>query len=417
MPKVIIVDDQDTVLKVLRTLLEGAGHDVTSFESGTNAREALEKDEYDLLVSDIRLGPESGLDLLHFARQHSPSMPVILVTAYPATETAMEAMKAGAFDYVTKPFKLDVFVNIITLALEHRRALTEDYVPAPDVETSYGFGQFIAAAPEMQRLRGMIDRLAITETCVLINGEYGAGRHTVGMAIHESSARKAKPFVVLPCSELPEPVLDLLLFGETQRSEGRLLGKKSTVVDDAAGGTVFLEDVDTLSLDYQQRLADFLAAYKAGKGSGPKKVRFLASSSSSLDERVKAGEFLLPLYKQIAMVAVSIAPLRKRREDILPIACSIMRDLLDDRAAAPRFTPDARALMFDYPWPGNVSELAYVMEHVVENMEEGVVSHENLPSFMSAESGAKSASELAPSTSMFQGRELRKFLSSQIKKS
>ena len=414
MARVMIVDDQPTVLKVLAVLLENAGHEAAAFHSAEEAREHFEKDsEFDLLISDIQMGLESGLDLLTFARRLAPSMPVILITAHPSVETAREATQSGVFDYVTKPFKLDTFIDIITLALEHRRALIQDFVPDPDAETSFTFGQFISAAPEMVKLQEMIQRLAITDTCVSIIGEYGTGRHTIGRAIHEKSGYTKGQFVVVPCSELPEPVLECLIFGETTLSEGAIDGKTEALVDRANGGTVFLEDVDTLSVPFQDKLAGFLKDYRDGRGERKGRARFLASSASDLNEAVRVGRFSKELFKQVGVVTVDIPPLRSRREDILPIACNLLRDLADDRSLSPRFTPDARALMFDYHWPGNISELAYVMEQVQESAKGGVVSHEDLPAFMVEASDG--SFEHRQRVSMFQGRELRKYLATQIK--
>jgi DNA-binding NtrC family response regulator len=261
----------------------------------------------------------------------------------------------------------------------------------------------------------------MTETKVLINGEYGTGRRSVAQAIHQCSNRKDKPFVSIACGELPEPIIEALLLGKHASSASKLISKKSLLAE-AEGGTVFIEDIDTMSKELQKKLFEFFKDYRAAKAANEEEgnqanttsgVRFIAGSAVHLKDASEAGSFLVDLYKQFASVELSIPPLRDRKDDILPIATYILKKSVGASEDPPQITPDARALMFSYSWPGNISELATTLLDLMPKIENGKITHDMLPEYLGEVEAV--VPQITQNQNVFQGRELRKFLSRQIK--
>src|SRR5690554_5911312 len=213
MPKVLLVDDEPRILSLLHSLLKGEGLDVVSERDGASAIERIRNEGIDLLISDIRMSPVDGMEVFRTARAEQPETPVILLTAYGAVDTAIEAMKGGAFDYLTKPFKVDELLITVRRALEYRRLVSERDHLRQELTANYGFENLVAQSASMRQICEMIKRVAPTDTTVLIVGESGTGKEVVARAIHDSSRRKTKPFVAVNCAAIPEPLLESEMFG------------------------------------------------------------------------------------------------------------------------------------------------------------------------------------------------------------
>jgi DNA-binding NtrC family response regulator len=236
MARILLVDDEPSILNVLSTLLKQEGHDAVPVRGGEKAMDILKTDHFDLMISDIRMVPVDGMELLKFARREKPSMAVIMLTAYGSVETAVEAMKEGAFDYVTKPFKVDELLITVERALRYHNVLKENVQLKAQLESRYRFDNIVAESPAMRKVCEMIERVAPTDTTVLILGESGVGKEVVAKAIHAQSSRRNKSFMPINCAALPEPLLESELFGHVKGAFTGATTSKEGLFEAAHGG-------------------------------------------------------------------------------------------------------------------------------------------------------------------------------------
>jgi two-component system response regulator PilR (NtrC family) len=240
-PKILLVDDEPSILSVLSTLLKAEGYEVTVASGGEDAKEELSQNDYDLMISDIRMSPVNGMDLLRKVHDERPGMSVIMLTAYGSVETAIDALKLGAFDYVTKPFKVDELLITVQRALEYNKAITENADLKAQLGTRYHLESIVAESASMQSVCDMIRRVAPTDTTILIYGDSGTGKELVAKAIHAYSRRKGKEFLAVNCAALPEPLLESEMFGHAKGSFTGAAADKEGLFEAASGGTIFLD--------------------------------------------------------------------------------------------------------------------------------------------------------------------------------
>ena len=383
MATILLVDDEPSILNVLSTLLKAEGYDVAAALGGEKARDLLLADGFDLMIADIRMSPVNGMELLQMARKHHPAMSVIMLTAYGSVETAIKALKLGAFDYITKPFKVDELLITVERAIEYNRAMTENADLRAQLSTRYHLQNIVAESPAMQAVCDMIQRVAPTDTTVLIYGESGTGKELVAKAIHAYSRRKDNRFVAVNCAALPEPLLESEMFGHKKGSFTGASCDKAGLFEAADGGTIMLDEIGSMPLSIQGKLLRVLQEKEIRRvGSNddiPIDVRVLAATNTRLEDLVKEGKCREDLYYRLSVIPIEIAPLRSRTEDILPLVNHVLRQETPEAQQPPRITPDVCAILEAYPWPGNVRELENAVKHAMTFARDDVITKDVLP--------------------------------------
>lgn len=370
MSKILIVDDEPRILLLMSSLLKANGYAVETARDGESALAVVRANTgteggIDIVVTDLRMSPMDGLTLFKHIHELAPAMPVILLTAYATVETAIDAMKSGVFDYLTKPFKIDDMLACLKRAEEKlRRSQAVD-----DVPLRYRFEHLIAEAPAMRHVCDMIAKVAPTAATVLINGESGTGKEVVAKTIHQNSTRAGRPLVAVNCAAIPEQLLESELFGHVKGSFTGAVADKIGLFEAADGGTLFLDEISSMPLMLQGKLLRALQEREIRRVGGiddiPVDVRVIAASNTNLEEAVVKGEFRSDLYYRFAVITLDIPPLRQRVEDIVPLVRHFIRRELGEGEPQPEIAPAARAALEAYDWPGNVRELENAIRHAL----------------------------------------------------
>jgi two-component system response regulator PilR (NtrC family) len=383
MSRILLVDDEPSILSVLTTLLRAEGHEVISSRGGEDAQGQIKAESFDLMISDIRMSPIDGMQLLKQSRRDKPGAAVIMLTAYGSVETAVEAMKEGAFDYVTKPFKVDELLITVKRALEYMSIVAENVSLKQQLDSRYHFENIVAESPAMRSVCDMIERVAPTDTTVLIHGESGTGKELVAQAIHSYSLRKTKEFVPINCAAMPEPLLESELFGHVKGAFTGATSNKEGLFEAANGGTIFLDEIGSMPIALQGKLLRVLQEREIRKVGGTQTVgvdvRVLAATNDDLEQSIKSGEFREDLFYRLSVIPIPIAPLRERREDILPLVYHIMRSAVGQNGEMPELDGDTQLIFERYNWPGNVRELENAVRHAMTFGNDGKITKKELP--------------------------------------
>ena len=400
MARILLVDDEPSILSVLSALLKAEGYDVVPALGGDKAKGVLASEEFDLMISDIRMSPVNGMELLKIAHDDRPTMSVIMLTAYGSVETAIEALKLGAFDYVTKPFKVDELLITVQRALEYNKALSENADLKAQLGTKYHLENIVAESAVMQNVCDMIKRVAPTDTTILIYGESGTGKELVAKAIHAQSRRKEKKFLAVNCAALPEPLLESEMFGHTKGAFTGATGNKEGLFEAASGGTIFLDEIGAMPLSIQGKLLRVLQEKEVRRvGSNdniPIDARVLAATNTRLEQLMQEGKFREDLYYRISVIPIEIRPLRERIEDILPLVYHVLRKESPQGSTPPTLDTEVCAILESYPWPGNVRELENAIKHAMTFAKDNKITKDVLPPKIAATPAkATSASPLA----------------------
>jgi DNA-binding NtrC family response regulator len=343
MPRILVVDDEPSILSVFGTLLKAQNHEVTPARSGEAALALLQQQPFDLMISDIRMGAMDGMQLLREARRDHPGIAVILLTAFGTVETAVEAMKEGAFDYVTKPFKVDELLLTVQRALQYQNLLTENVALKEELAGRYQFENIVSESVGMRKVCEMIERVAPTDTTVLVLGESGTGKELVAKAIHAHSSRKTKNFLPINCAALPEPLLESEMFGHVKGAFTGATVHKEGLFEAAEGGTIFLDEIGSMPLSIQAKLLRVLQDKEVRRVGGteniPVNVRVLAATNDRLEDLIAKEKFREDLYYRFSVITIQIPPLRDRPEDILPLVKHILRRELGKDKPLPTLEP------------------------------------------------------------------------------
>ncbi|MDD5483597.1 MAG: sigma-54 dependent transcriptional regulator [Kiritimatiellae bacterium] len=383
MAKILLVDDEASILSVLSVLLKAEGYEVVPVDNGEKALELLKTTPFDLMISDIRMRPMDGITLLKAARELKSAMSVLMVTGYGTIETAVEALKYGAFDYITKPFKVDELLITVQRALEYNRTINENLDLKAQLTGKYRFENIIAESRSMQHVCEMIERVAPTDATVLIYGESGTGKELVAQAIHAHSPRKNKKFLPLNCAALPEPLLESELFGHVKGAFTGAASDKTGLFEVANNGTLFLDEIDSMPLGIQAKLLRVLQDKQIRRVGGNEPisvdVRVLAATNTRLEQLIAKGTFREDLYYRLSVIPIEIKPLRERNEDILPLVYHILRRESGPNKELPNIEPEALAIFEQYAWPGNVRELENALKHALTFAKNNVLDKDCLP--------------------------------------
>jgi two-component system response regulator HydG len=370
-PRVLIVDDHLELAETLADGLADRGFHASPCADGREAARRLENEPLDALVTDLRMPEIDGMGLMARSRAAAPERPVIVMTAYGAVETAVEAIRQGAYHYLTKPFRVDELAVFLGRALDDARVRREARSLRAALRDEYRLDRLVAASPAMRDVFDVAARVADASTPVLLYGETGTGKTALARAIHATSARAAGPFVAVNCAALPEALLESELFGHVKGAFTGATAARAGLFADADGGTLLLDEIGEMSPALQAKLLQVLETGDVRAVGASKArhvdVRVLAATHRDLRERVRAGAFREDLLYRLDVVPIEIPPLRKRREDI-PLL--VERILVEQRTKHPRavvegFSPDAMAKLVAHAWPGNVRELGHAVERTV----------------------------------------------------
>ncbi len=422
MARILLIDDEPSILSVLSTVLKAEKHDVTMAADGTEAKTLIVESAFDLMISDIRMSPVNGMELLRLAHDQKPGMSVIMLTAYGSVSTAIEALKLGAFDYLTKPFKVDELLITVQRALTYNSTLSENENLKAQLQTRYHFENIIAESRAMQNVCDMIKRVAPTDTTVLIYGESGTGKELVAKAIHAHSTRHSKEFLAVNCAALPEPLLESEMFGHVKGAFTGASANKEGLFEAASGGTIFLDEVGAMPLSIQSKLLRVLQEHEVRRvGSNttvPVDARVLAATNVPLEKLIEDGTFREDLYYRLSVIPIEVQPLRNRQEDILPLVYHFIKAETPAGQQPPELDPAAAAVIESYTWPGNVRELQNAVKHAMTFAQEGRITRDVLPPKITVAVGelpAARAGSQTPALNSERGKSLKAFLREQEK--
>ncbi len=382
MSKLLIVDDEKNIRNHLATFFESCGHQIKTAESGEQARALISNDQsFDLMLTDYRMAEMNGLELLQQVRHDAPDLAVILMTAYATVENAVAAMKAGAYDYLTKPFTLDQVEHVVDRALEARRLRAENRVLRDSIEER---PLLESQSPVMQRLLETARRVAASEATILLMGESGTGKNVLAHQIHRWSPRAEKPFVVVNCTTLSEPLLESELFGHMRGSFTGAVKDKPGRLEAAHRGTVFLDEIADLSPPLQTKFLRFVQEQSFERVGGDDTIevdtRIVAASNRDLMSEVAAHRFREDLFYRLNVIALRVPSLHERSQDILRLAerLLIVAAARNHRQTL-RLSPEVEAALISYRWPGNVRELRNAIERAAVLVQGDVVTPQYLP--------------------------------------
>lgn len=384
MSKIVVIDDEPAMVEVISTLCRENSHQVNPFNSAERALEELAGIAPQVVIADIKMEKVTGFDVLQHVRRTLPQTAVILITAYASVEKAVEAMKLGAYDFVTKPFKIDELKFTIQRALEHQSVVRENAYLKKEVKNRYRFENIVGTSRAMQDIYSVINKVADTDSTILIQGESGTGKELVARALHFNSKRASNPFVAVNCSALPENLLESELFGHKKGAFTGAFQDKIGLFEEAEGGTIFLDEVNSMALSLQTKLLRVLQERMIRRVGDtktvPVNVRVVAASNESLQEKMKGGNFREDLYYRLAVIPVDLPPLRERSEDIpLLVQHFLAKNAAQTGTDVKKIDPDAVEVLTRYPFPGNVRELENAVERACALCEDGTIRVSDLP--------------------------------------
>jgi two-component system response regulator HydG len=369
-PLILIVDDDTAHLSTLKTIIKSWGYRVEGVDDGKAAVDEVKKKAFDLIIMDVRMAVMGGIEALSNIKAYNPSIPVLIMTAYSSVESAVDAMKAGAYDYLTKPLDFDELKLVIERALEHTRLKIENKSLKEKLHSGAFFSNIIGTSPPMKRLMEMVAMIAPSEATALITGESGTGKELIARAIHENSSRKTGQLVSINCAAIPESLLESELFGHEKgaftgadkRREGRFM--------QADKGTIFLDEVGEMPMLMQAKLLRVIQEREIQRVGGEKTitvdVRVIAATNQNLSDLVAAGKFREDLYYRLNVVSMNAPPLRDRIEDV-PLLAHHFLNIYSGKnnKTIKGFTPIAMDMLLKYDWPGNVREMENAVERAV----------------------------------------------------
>jgi DNA-binding NtrC family response regulator len=405
-PRILIIDDEPSIRESLETLLTLEGFDVTLAVDGRTGLDTLSRAEFDLLLLDLALPGESGIDLLPRITQLHPQLPIIMITAFGTVGNVVDAIRAGAENFVQKPWDNEKLLADIRTAIARHRAEAEVIQLKRVLKQRYNFENIIGKSEPMLRLFDTVAQVAPSRSTVLIQGESGTGKELIAKAIHQNSPRRDRPFVPVNTGAIPSDLLESSLFGHEKGAFTSASSAKRGLFEVAHGGTLFLDEIGTMSMDMQAKilrvLQDRRFMHLGGTSEIQVDVRIVAATNVNLQQAVKEGRFREDLFYRLNVICLELPPLRKRRQDI-PLLCQHFLKLYaeENGTEAPSLTPEALRILVDYEWPGNVRELENAMERGVVLSTTRTITPDLLPAQLTGNTYTASLMDERPDASLF----------------
>ncbi|MBK7961885.1 MAG: sigma-54-dependent Fis family transcriptional regulator [Bdellovibrionales bacterium] len=395
--RILVVDDEESIREFLEIMLKKEGYEVTLAEDGQKAKDLLAKKTFDMVISDLQMPNVTGLGLLRHVKETTPDLVFMMITAFGTTETAVEAMKIGAYDYITKPFKIDEVRLNIQNALRSQNLEVENRSLKKELVKEYSFQNIVGNSPAMHQIFDLVKRVSMAPTNILVTGESGTGKEVVAKAIHYNGPLKDRPFVTVNCGAIPENLMESEMFGHKKGSFTGAVVDKVGLFEVADGGTLFLDEVGELPLTIQVKLLRAIqerVIRRVGATDDMKiEVRIIAATNRHLDEMVQKGSFRQDLYYRLNVINIKTPSLKERREDIPLLANYFLKkynERLNKNINA--ISTEAMEILMKYDYPGNVRELENMIERTVALEAGATILPESLPPMVNTPSGRKMAS-------------------------
>lgn len=369
--RILIIDDDELVLRSCERVLGGEGYELKTAMRGDVALQLLQEEDFDVVLTDLRLPDISGMDILKELKSRSPDTEVIIMTAFGTIEKAVEAVKLGAYDFITKPFEtVERLILSVNKAIERRNLITRTRILEETLGEKFRFGNIIGKSPKMQEIFKLAEIVAKSDSSILIQGESGTGKEVLAKAIHFNSLRKSKPFVTINCAALTETLIESELFGHEKGAFTGAIVRKLGLFETANGGTAFLDEIGEVPTSVQVKLLRVLQngeiKHVGGNDVIKVDVRIIAATNRDLKQSIKEGRFRDDLYYRLNVISITLPPLRERTEDIPLLANHFLKLYAEKvKKEISGFTPSALKLLLSYHWPGNVRELENAIERAV----------------------------------------------------
>ena len=381
--KILVIDDESSLLKLLQLSLK-SDFDIRVAENATSGLAAFEQDTFDCIVCDVGLPDLNGIEVLKKIHTQNPELPVIMITAHGTVSSALSAMKAGAYDYIQKPFEPEELKIVINRAAHERQLSSKVARLQREVFDKYDFSKIIGQAPSMKTLFSRIGKAADTKSTILISGESGTGKELIAKSIHFNSSRKEAPFIVIDCSAIPANLLESELFGHARGAFTGADRAKKGLFEEAHHGTVFLDEIGELPLELQSKLLRVLQESTIRRVGETQAIdidiRVIAATNRNLENEVKSGRFRQDLFYRLNVIPISAPPLRERKEDIVVLANHFLKRFAKDYSREPkRLSPTVIDRIQSFEWPGNVRQLENLIEQMVVMSESETIDVKDLP--------------------------------------
>jgi two-component system response regulator PilR (NtrC family) len=392
--RILVVDDEESIREFLEIMLKKEGFEVTLAEDGKRAQEILKKKSFEMVISDLQMPNVSGIELLKFTKDLNPDIVFMIITAFGTTETAVEAMKLGAYDYITKPFKIDEVRILSHHALKSKRLETENIQLKKELNKENSFSNIVGNSQAMHKIYDLVQRVSQTATNVLITGESGTGKELIAKAIHYNGPLKDKPFVTVNCGAIPENLMESEMFGHKKGSFTGAHVDKMGLFEVANGGTLFLDEVGELPLSIQVKLLrsiqERIIRMVGGTEDIKVEVRICAATNRNLEEQVRSGAFREDLFYRLNVIQIKSPGLRERRDDI-PLLANHFLDKYNHRLnkQIKGISSEAMDILKKYDYPGNVRELENIIERTVALEGGATILPESLPPLVTTIGGGR----------------------------
>ncbi|MFB0519545.1 MAG: sigma-54-dependent transcriptional regulator [Acidobacteriota bacterium] len=384
--RMLVIDDEPSMQEVLKKLLKDDGYEVTVASSGNEGLHKLEQSGYDLVICDVMMPDMNGLQTLEEIKKLEPEQMVIMITAYGSVEDAISAIKGGAFDYITRPYKNEVVLNAVRRAIQ-QRYLIEENINLRSILKKYRFEDMVGKNKMMQDVFKLILQVAPSKSTVMIEGESGTGKELVATAIHQNSSRVNKHFVVVNCGTVPADLLESNLFGHVKGAFTGAISSKRGLFEIADGGSIFFDEIGNINLETQAKLLRVMQEKKFMRLGGVDNiqvdVRIIAATNKNLKEMLDSGEFREDLFYRLNVINIKLPTLRERKDDIpLLVSHFLQKYCQENNKRLCHITPEAMAYLWSYHWPGNVRELENTIERAVVLSTSNIIGKELLPDYI-----------------------------------
>jgi DNA-binding NtrC family response regulator len=392
---ILVIEDEDKMRRLLEKVFSKHGAEVETASDGTEAIQRIKTSRFDIILADIKMPGTNGMEVLRTAKQHHPESMVIMMTAFGTVDSAVEAMKEGAYHYINKPFKIEEILLIINKALEEKDLRSEVVQLREEVRTKYQFDNIIGKSKVMQVVFDIVRRVSDSKSTVLIIGESGTGKELVAKAVHYNSPRQDKPFVALNCSAIPETLLESELFGHVKGSFTGAIANKKGIFESANQGTILLDEIGEISPAMQVKLLRVLQEREIKRVGSTSIItvdfRLIAATNKDLEEEVRRGNFRDDLFYRLSVIPIHLPSLRDRPEDIPLLANHFLKKFAAEANSSVRtISKEAMAYLVNYSWPGNVRELENVIERAITLGRHNSIVTEDLPPYVLTKSAVPS---------------------------